>query len=118
MDVSHVFFGHTCGPGASFDLSSNDGQRALSVKMLSLEEVVTPMFGMSIDRGPLGKPIVLPVMEDGTLRFEHHPRFIRNGRQEQRRFISLRWKRSIPRRWVKCGTPSWPRAVRRKSSTT
>lgn len=104
MDVSHVFFGHACAPGAKFDLSSDDGRRALSVRILSLEEVgeeaedwdprvkhrlqralfdpdeeVTPVFGMSIDGGAPERQIVLPVMEDGTIGFEHYPRFIRNG---------------------------------------
>ena len=103
MDISHVFFGHSCVPGASFDLSSDDGKRALSVKILSLEEVdeeaddwdprvrrklqmsmfdpdedVTPMFGMSIDNGPHERQTILPVMEDGSIGLERHPRLVRN----------------------------------------
>ena len=103
-DVSHVFFGHMCVPGASFELSSDDGKRVLSVRILSLEEVgeeaddweprikqrlqrrlfdsdedVTPMFGMSIDRGAPERQIVLPVMEDGSIMFERHHRFMRDG---------------------------------------
>ena len=104
MDVSHVFFGHTCAPSARFDLSSDDGKHALSVRILSLEEVgeeaegwdprvkqrlqralfdpeedVTPMFGMSIDGGAPERHFVLPVMEDGSIGFERYPRFVRNG---------------------------------------
>ena len=104
MDVSHVFFGHACAPGARFDLSSGVGERALSVRILSLAEVgeqaddwdprvrrrlqrglfdpdedVTPMFGMSIDGGAPERHFVLPVMEDGTIGFERYPRFIGNG---------------------------------------
>ena len=103
-DVSHIFFGHTCAPGASFDLRSDDGRRTLSVRILSLEEVGdetddwdprikqrlqrrlfdsdedgTPMFGMSIDRGAPERQLVLPVMEDGSIMFERHPRLIRDG---------------------------------------
>ena len=103
-DVSHIFFGHSCAPGASFDLSSDDGKRTLSVRILSLEEVgeeaddwdprlklrlqrrlfdsddeIAPMFGMSIDRGVAERQIVLPVMEDGSTVFERHPRFVRDG---------------------------------------
>lgn len=104
MDVSHVFFGHVCAPGASFDLSSDNGKRALSVKILSLEEVgeeaddwdprvkqrlqrrlfdpdedVAPVFGMSIDKGAPERQIMLPVLEDGTVGFDRYPRSIRNG---------------------------------------
>ena len=104
MDVSHVFFGHICAPGASFHLSADDGKRALSVSILSLEEVgeeaddwdprvkqrlerrlfdpdedMTPVFGMNIDRGAPERRIVLPVLEDGTIGLERHLRFMRNG---------------------------------------
>ena len=101
-DISHLFFGHECAPGAHFDLSSGDGDRTLSVRILPLEEIGkeadgwdprsrqwletrlsdeggTPMFGMKIDGGASDRPIVLPVMEDGSLMPEPLPRFWRNG---------------------------------------
>ena len=106
-DVSHMFFGHKCVPGASFELSSDDTGRTLSVKILSLEEVgdeaedwclngkqqqqrslgypveaVMPMFGMSIGRDTSGnapdRKIVLPVMEDGSVPIERLHRWMRD----------------------------------------
>ena len=104
LDISHIFFGHMCVPGVRFDLSSDDGGRALSIKILLPDEVgegaeewgrrrsrwsqqglfdpdetSRPVFGLSIDRGAPEKTIVLPIMEDGTLLFERHPEWIRNG---------------------------------------
>ena len=101
-DVSHIFFGHMCTPGAGFDLSSDDGKRALKVKILSLDEIGdeadeldptftqrlqrslfdpdeegTPMFGLRIERDA-ERQIVLPVMEDGTILFERQTRWLRN----------------------------------------
>lgn len=102
-DVSHVFFGHSCSPGARFDLSSDDGKRTLRVTILSLEEIgenaeemdpastqrlqrslfdpdedaATPVFAMRIDRDAPDKPIVLPVMEDGTILLERQYRWMR-----------------------------------------
>ena len=101
-DVSHVFFGHTCTPGASFDLSSDDGSRALKVTILSLDEIGeeaddldptftqrlqrslfdpdeegTPMYGMRIERDAPERKIVLPVMEDGTVLLERQHRWMR-----------------------------------------
>ena len=103
-DVSHIFFGHTCSAGTSFSLSSDDGKRTLTAKVLALEEVEeeadiwdprlktwlqrrlpaweeedTPMFVMSFDRGSPESRSVLPVMEDGSIMFERHPRLMRNG---------------------------------------
>ena len=98
-DVSHIFYGHKCAPGASFELSSNNGTRALSVKILSLEEIESaddsdsitkewaeiglfdpneegsPMFGISIVKDKRKRRIVLPVMEDGSLRHHRRHRF-------------------------------------------
>ncbi|MCY4174487.1 MAG: ATP-binding protein [Cyanobacteria bacterium MAG CAR3_bin_5] len=106
IDVGHVFHGHTCTPGVSFELSSDDGNSTLRVKILSLEEVgeeaddwdrgvkrwrqrrqfdpdeeVTPEFGMSIEAGASESRILLPVMEDGTvgITWYGYPRSIRNG---------------------------------------
>ena len=107
MDVSHIFFGHKCFPGARFTLSSDGINRTLSVKILSLEEVgdeaeawflddkmrqhrslghpyeyVTPMFGMSIDpdtsENALGRRIVLPIMEDGSFLSERPQPWMRD----------------------------------------
>ena len=103
-DISHVFFGHTFDPGASFELSADNGKHALSVNVLPLDEVgeeaddwdrirknwlqrglfdaeeeAAPICGLSIDGGAAGTQMVLPVMEDGTLLLERHPRLIRNG---------------------------------------
>ena len=38
-DVSHVFYGHECAPGARFILSSPDSRQCLAGTILSLEEV-------------------------------------------------------------------------------
>ena len=95
-NVSHMFFGHKCVPDASFNLSSDDTGRTLSVKILALEDVgdeaeawfphgeqrqqrspgypdeaVMPMFGMSINADAPKKKIVLPVTEDGSFRLDH-----------------------------------------------
>ena len=106
-DVSHMFFGHKCFSGASFTLSSDDTNRTLSVKILSLEEVgdeaeawfldskkrqhrglghpyeyVAPMFGMSIDpdtsENAPGRRIVLPIMEDGSFLSERPQSWMRD----------------------------------------
>ena len=109
IDVSHVFHGHACTPGARFDLSSHDDNRTLKVTILSLDDVdeeaddwnlasrkwgqmsilldwdedVTPapVFGMIMDRGDAERKIMLPVMEDGTLMIKHmrYHRSVRNG---------------------------------------
>ena len=103
-DVSHVFFGHTCTPGARFDLSSDNGKHTLKVTIVSLEEIgeiaddlnpavsqrlqrslfepdedgAAPVFVMQIERGAPEKPIVLPVMEDGTILLERQYRWTRS----------------------------------------
>ena len=38
-DISPIFIGHKCVPGASFELSSDDAGNTLSVRILSLEEI-------------------------------------------------------------------------------
>ena len=78
-DISPIFIGHKCVPGASFELSSDDAGNTLSVRILSLEEIgdeaedwcldgtqrqqrnlghpdeaVMPMFGMSISQATPG----------------------------------------------------------------
>ena len=106
-DVSHFFFGHECVPGASFELSSDDAGRTLSVRILSLEEVgdeaedwypdgkqrqernfghpdeaVMPMFGMSIKHDTpsnvSNRKIVLPLMEDGSIPIDCLHRWMRD----------------------------------------
>ena len=106
VDVSHVFHGHGCALGVSFELSSGDGKDTLRVKILSLEEAIkelddsrgrgardwrtrrlfepdeefTPAFGMSIDMDAPERRILLPMMEDGTIRMGYdYPRLIRGG---------------------------------------
>ena len=98
-DISPIFFGHKCVPGASFELSSDDAGRTLSVRILSLEEIgdeaedwcldgtqrqqrnlghpdeaVMPMFGMSISQTTHGNTpgwqTVLPVMENVSISIE------------------------------------------------
>ena len=95
-DASHVFFGHRCAPGASFNLSSDDSESTVSAKILSRKEVgdefvdryvdlkrrreryfghpvedPMPRFGLSIGRDTSGnfpeEKIVLPVMENGRI---------------------------------------------------
>ena len=103
-DVSHVFFGHEFDLGTCFELSSDDGRYTLSVRVRSLDEVgedseywdrrrkqwlqrglfdpdeePVPVLGLSIDGGPAGRQVSLPVLDDGTVPFEPYPRSIRNG---------------------------------------
>ena len=100
MDFSHVFFGHTFDLGASFHLSSDNGGHTVSVKVAELDEVaeaayfrdseikeqVLPGLGLSeqdedtppvsalrIEASTLEEPIVLPVLESGTVVFNRLP---------------------------------------------
>lgn len=107
MDVAHVFHGHACSPGVSFELSSDNGKRTLKVKILLLEEVEEqevsrrrrsklfypdeegpPPLAMHIDRGVPERrkisDILLPVMEDGTtgIEWDRYLRSIGNGHSE------------------------------------
>ena len=91
-EVSHMFFGHKSVPGASFELSSDDTGRSLSVQILSLEEIGDeadawfpngeqrqqpgpgfpdeagmPAFGMRISPETPERNILVPVTEDGSL---------------------------------------------------
>ena len=107
-DISHLLFGHTCVPGAGFDLSSDDTGRTFSVKILPLDEiggdpqqawfpngaqgdqvspghpdkVMMPMFGMRIvSRTSADAPertIELPIMEDGSFPFGKPTGWLRN----------------------------------------
>ena len=106
-DISHLLFGHTCVPGAGFDLSSDDTGRTFSVKILPLDElggdpqawfpngaqgdqvspghpdkVMMPMFGMRIvSRTSADAPertIELPIMEDGSFPLGKPTDWLRN----------------------------------------
>ena len=104
VDVAHIFHGHACSPGVSFELSSDNGKGTLTVKILSLEEVgegdwnlrmkkwqqrglldldedVPPALAMHIDMGVPEREILLPVMEDGTIGigYERYRRFVSSG---------------------------------------
>ena len=102
-DVSHVFFGHKFDLGTCFKLSSEGGKYTLSVRVRSLDEVgqdseyweqrtkqwlqevidqdedAVPVLGLTIDGSPAGRQVNLPVMDDGTVKFEPYGRSIRNG---------------------------------------
>ena len=95
VDVSHVFYGHRCTPGASFQLSSRGSQQRLDGTILPLEDIedtVDQWSVMAKRRGRLDsdeeppiafglslvpdgqQPIVLPMTENGSLldRFRAH----------------------------------------------
>ena len=103
MNASHLFFGHTCEPGACFKLSSDDG-RELSATILSLDEVgedadlwetrrnsarrreldedegTEPAFGLRIAPGAEKEAVALPMAEDGTILHDFWQRpSVRNG---------------------------------------
>ena len=103
MDFSHVFFGHTFDLGASFHLSSDDGGRTVSVKVVEIDDVAEegyfrrskiqqqelpglseqdedtpPVSALRIDASALEEPIVLPVLESGTVVFNRLPASIRD----------------------------------------
>ena len=85
-DISHVFHGHQCTPGAHFELSSSDSTSRLTATILRLDEVGEALeqwesmtkrrrldsddepvvaFGLSLDSGDQ-QPIVLPIAENGS----------------------------------------------------
>ena len=102
-NASHLFFGHTCVPGACFKLSSDDG-RELSATILSLDEagedadpwetrrnglrqreldedeVTEPAYSLRIASGAAREAVTLPMAEDGTLLHDFRRRLSwRNG---------------------------------------
>lgn len=105
MDFSHVFFGHTLNQGTCFRLTSNDVARALTVKILGLDEVeedgelaylwdvklrqlsaqseqderAVPYFALSIESGEAEKRTLLPVLENGFILFN---RFSTRAREQ------------------------------------
>ena len=89
--VSHMFFGHECIPGASFELTSGDTGRSLSVRILPLDEIGDeadawfpngwqrrhpspgcpddtglPAFGLCINPNTPQRNVVLPITADGS----------------------------------------------------
>ncbi len=86
-DISHVFYGHECAPGARFDLSSPDSQQHLAGRILSLEEVgeaadrwerMEKRRGFESEEGSAAafglslvcdgrQPFLVPVAENGSL---------------------------------------------------
>ncbi len=97
VDVSHVFYGHRCTPGASFELSSRGSQQRLDGKVLPLDEIgdtadrwsvmakrrarldpeEEPLIAFGLSLVADGQePIVLPITESGSLldRFTAHSR--------------------------------------------
>ena len=90
-EVSHMFFGHECVPGASFELSSGDTGRSLSVRILPLDEIgdeadawlpnggqrqhpslgfpddtEIPVFGLCINSDTPQRNVVLPITAVGS----------------------------------------------------
>ena len=103
VNATHLFFGHTCEPGACFKLSSDDG-RELSATVLSLDEVgedadlwetgrnrerlreldeddeIVPAFSLRIAPGAEEEAVALPMAEDGTILHDFRRRpSVRNG---------------------------------------
>ena len=103
MDFSHVFFGHTFDSGASFRLSSDNGARSLTAKVLALDDVAEqgylgfsgikqqalpnlfeeddnaePIYALSIDASAFEEPVVLPAMENGLVVFSRLPVSLRD----------------------------------------
>lgn len=92
VDVSHVFYGHRCRPGASFELSSPGSGLSLQAKVLSLDEVdeatadrwsvnakrrrfdpdEEPPVAYGLSLASEGSPtILLPIAENGALLDRH-----------------------------------------------
>ena len=106
MDFSHVFFGHGFYRGASFELSSDNGARSLTVKVVALGEVseqslfwnssieqpahadmveedseTTPVCALRIEANESNESIEVPVLEGGAVIFDPraasvHDRFL------------------------------------------
>lgn len=88
FDVSHVFHGHRCTPGASFELSSSGRRKSLTGKILRLDEIgeaaerwevrakrrrrldsdeePAAAYGLSLVPDKQ-EPTVLPITENGSL---------------------------------------------------
>ena len=110
VDISHLFFGHICEPGARFILWSDDDYK-LSARILSLEEVGedaetweirrntvlrrdldaeeenNPAFGLRIESDSEGRSAVFPVAKNGTLLSGYWPSSLRSVSSE----LPVRW---------------------------
>ena len=100
-DISHVFYGDECTPGAKFDLSSPDSQQRLVGTIVALEDVgeaadqweamtkrrrrlesedePAVAFGLSLTPDDQ-QPFVLPIAENGSFLEHLWPRSARGGR--------------------------------------
>ena len=80
--ISDLFYGHECQPGASLELSSDDAQLTLKVRVRSLdavedvsratgwhydEEHPEPAFALSIVSSRTGNGFLFPITEDGMI---------------------------------------------------
>ena len=98
-DVSHVFHGHECKPGARFELSGAGGRQRVAGTILALEEVgeaadrwertakrrrleaeeePAAAFGLSLEADG-HQPLVIPIAENGALLEQLWPRSARVG---------------------------------------
>ena len=103
-EISHVFYGHECTPGARFDLSSASGEPCLAGTILSLDDVgeaaekwelattgrrkygfeEDPAAAYGLKLAPDGlQPFVLPVAENGSFLEHLLPRSARVGRSRR-----------------------------------
>ena len=125
-NVSHVFHGHRCTPGASFNLSSPGSQHGLAAKILPLDDVgevadrwesrtkrrrkfeadeepMAAAFGLSLI--PEGQePIVFPITENGTFLDRFRPHYAIKGHSRvhflnfQTRFMQDAWNAVVAER--------------------
>ena len=98
-DVSHVFHGHECKPGARFELSGPGGRQRLAGMILSLDEVgeaadrwertakrrrleaeeePAVAFGLNLEADG-HQPLVIPIAENGAFLEQLWPRSARVG---------------------------------------
>ena len=142
VNASHLFFGHTCEPGACFKLSSDDG-RELSATILSLDEVgedadlwetrrnrerrreldedeeIVPAFGLRIALGAAEEAVALPMAEDGTILHDFWRRDHLCAMASPRpRFAFSGWNPLHPSVWETHGTEFLLTALRVKSRKT
>lgn len=102
VDISHVFHGHQCVPGASFELSSPGSTHRLTAKILPLDEIgeaaelalmtkrrrigseeePVAAFGLRLDSNDQ-QPVVLPIAENGSFLDHFSPRSARYERSQR-----------------------------------
>ncbi len=119
-DVSHVFHGHECAPGARFELSSPDSRQRLAGTILSLDEVgeaadrwegmatrhrrfeseQEPVAAYGLSLAPNGPPpVVIPIAENGAFLEHLRPRSARGGPSRRDvRFLDFE-PASMPTAW-------------------